>query len=73
VLIMGKEFPETPAGYRAAADHVGSLGSAFEEDFYFLSNEARVMEREQRFWFRMRVLVVTALILAGLIVWNPFY
>jgi len=72
MLIMGKEFPETPAGYRAAADHVGSLGNGFEEDFYFLLNEARVMEREAEFWRGIRLTVV-AVLLAGLLIFNPFY
>jgi hypothetical protein len=70
VLIAGKEFPETPQGYRAAADHVWSLGPAFEQDGYDLLREARRVDDENR--LRRFLAAGAILVCVAMVLWNLY-
>ena len=68
MLIAGKHFPETPDGYRSAADHVWSLSPVFEQEGYELMREARRMEADDR--VRRRFVFVLAAISLAALVWQ---
>jgi hypothetical protein len=48
VIVAGKEFPNTPEGWWAAADHVRSLGPTFYRDADDFAEEGWRMQSEMR-------------------------
>jgi hypothetical protein len=70
VKIAGKEFPETPTGYRAAAEHLFTYSPVYEQDGYELLREARRMERGERLERNIRI--AAAILAGGLLIWQLF-
>jgi hypothetical protein len=58
----GKEFPDTPAGYLMAADHVESLSPLFWDDACSLRDHASTLQRVEtlRKWVRVAGVIVIA-------------
>lgn len=64
MIVAGKEFPNTPDGWRAAATHIETLGPTFYDDARDFWQEGNRMERDER--LRKLMLGFWTLLIVGL-------